>query len=535
MSKKPYKLSTIIILFVCLVVLSSLLITDLLISNTTTERIKDNQEEKAQIVSRTVAESEIVKEGLLSKENAGAIQGYSNEVQAITDMMFIVVMDMEGIRMSHPNPELIGKKFVGGDDKEVLQGNEHISTSKGTLGDSLRAFTPIYDDENNQIGAVAVGISLAQVKSALSQGHRNIITGTVFGIFAGILGAVLLAGYIKRMLFGLEPYAISKLLEERSTMLQSVHEGIVAVDEEKNITLVNKSALKIFKKAGLSEEPVGLKIPEYMPSTKLDRVLKTGKAERDEEQILNGVSILVNREPIIVDNRVIGAISSFRDMTEVNHLAKQLTGIRTYAETLRAQSHEFMNRLHVIFGMVQLEAYDELLEFIRRLVDHNNQEIDMVTNTIKDPVLAGFLMGKISYAREENVQLSVKSNTTIPHIFEAEITHELITIIGNLIDNAIEALSESQKKIIELRLKDHDGRLSIRVKDTGPGIDDKAKETIFEKGYSSKGEDRGFGLYLVRRSIERLNGSLKVHSTPDGTVFDGEILYETTRDGIEDD
>ncbi|EDL66123.1 DcuS/MalK family sensor histidine kinase [Bacillus sp. SG-1] len=535
MRKRQFKLSTIIIVFVCLVVLSSLLVTDLLISNTTTERIRDNQEEKAQIVSRTVAESQIVKEGLLSEEKAQAIQGYTSEVQTITDMMFIVVMDMEGIRKSHPNPQMIGKSFVGGDEKEVLKGNEHISVSKGTLGDSLRAFTPVYDDNHNQIGAVAVGISLEQVESALSLGHKNIIMGTVLGILAGIIGAVLLARYIKKMLFGLEPYAISKLLEERSTMLQSVHEGIVAVDHEKKITLVNKSALRIFKMAGLSGEPIGMKISDYMPSSKLDRVLLTGKPERDEELILNGVSVLVNREPLIVNNRVIGAISTFRDMTEVNHLAKQLTGIRTYAETLRAQSHEFMNRLHVIFGMVQLEAYDELMEYIRKLVAHNNQEIDMVTKSITDPVLAGFLMGKISYAREENVELTVKSDSTITSMFGSEITHELITIIGNLIDNAIEAVTESEEKRIDLRMKDVDGRLYITVKDSGPGIDEEKKEAIFKKGYSTKGYDRGFGLYLVRKSIEKLNGKLTVDSRPGGTVFDAVIVYDTKRDGIEND
>ncbi|WP_421378823.1 DcuS/MalK family sensor histidine kinase [Bacillus salacetis] len=535
MLKEPFKLSTIIIFFVCLVVLSSLLITDLLISNTTTERIRGNQEEKAQIVSRTVAESQIVKEGLLSKDKAPAIQDYTSEVQSITDMMFIVVMDMQGVRKSHPNPELIGKRFVGGDEAEVLKGNEHISISKGTLGQSLRAFTPVYDNEDNQIGAVAVGISLEQVQSSLSEGHQNIIKGTVFGIIAGIIGAFLLAKYIKRMLFGLEPYAISKLLEERSTMLQSVHEGIVAVDQEKNITLVNKSALRIFKMAGLSDQPVGMKISDYMPSSKLDRVLQTGKPERDEEQVLNGVSILVNREPLIVNNQVIGAISTFRDMTEVNHLAKQLTGVRTYAETLRAQSHEFMNRLHVIFGMVQLEAYDELMEFIRKLVDHNNEEIDMVAKSIRDPVLAGFLMGKISYAREENVELIVKSEAPIEQIFEPEVTHELITIIGNLIDNAIEALTESEKKVIELSLTAQNGRLSIQVEDTGPGIEDVKGAAIFKKGYSTKGEDRGFGLYLVNKSIERLKGGMTVKSSPEGTVFNAEIIYETTRDGIEDD
>ncbi|WP_240468693.1 DcuS/MalK family sensor histidine kinase [Gracilibacillus sp. YIM 98692] len=527
--KVRFKLSAIITIFVCIVVLVSLLITDLLISDTTSERIQNNQEEKAQIVSRTVAESRIVKQGL-QNEVSDNIQSYTSEIQSITEMMFVVVMDMEGIRYSHPNRNRIGEKFAGGDEKRVLQGEEYVSTSKGTLGDSLRAFTPVYDNSGNQIGAVAVGISLGNIQQALTQGHHNIIKGTVYGILVGMIGALLLAKYIKRMLFGLEPYEISKLLKERSTMLQSVHEGILAVDENLHITLVNKSALRIFKKAGLTDNPIGKEISEYMPNSKLARVIETGQSERNEELDLNGVSILTNREPLIVNNQTIGAISTFRDKTEVNQLAKQLTGIRTYVEALRAQSHEFMNRLHVILGMVQMEAYDELEEFIRKIIDHKNHETSMITNSIKDPVIAGFLMGKLSYAREENVELVVTPDSQMKDPLSVEMSQELITIIGNLIDNAIEALSDSEEKRIELTLKGDNEKLSLEVLDTGPGIPN--IEKIFQKGFSTKGSDRGFGLYLTKQSVDKLNGEIDVISYENGTNFK---VFVKMEEGIEND
>ncbi|MRI64731.1 two-component system sensor histidine kinase DcuS [Gracilibacillus thailandensis] len=532
--KRPFKLSVIITLFGCIVVLLSLLVTDLLISNTTSERIRDNQEEKAQIVSRTVAKSEIVKASLLQKEKTEAIQAYTQEVQTITEMMFVVVMDIEGIRYTHPNPEMIGEYFKGGDEKAVLQGEEYVSVSEGTLGDSLRSFTPIYDDNGNQIGAVAVGISLDNVEFALSQGHQNIMKGSLLGIIVGIIGAFLLAKYIKRMLFGLEPYQISKLLEERSTMLQSVHEGILAVDDDLRITLVNKSALHLFKKAGLSDQPIGMKITDYMPNTKLDRVIETGESERNEEQTLNGISILTNREPLIVNNKVVGAISTFRDKTEVNQLAKQLTGVRTYVEALRAQSHEFMNRLHVILGMVQMGAYDELLPFIRKIIDMNNQEAAVITKTIKDPVLAGFLIGKMSYARERNVTFKISNDSRIDEALSLETSQELITIIGNLVDNAIEALTTSVEKKIALQLKKNHGKLSITVSDSGPGISAENTEKIFKKGFSSKGSNRGFGLYLMNQSIEKLNGELKMSTNKRGTTFNVVLDYAAMRDGMQD-
>lgn len=522
-----FKLSTIIIFFVCLVVLVSLMITDLLISNTVSENIRKHQDEKARMVSRSVAASQIIIDALEDDQKANEIQEYTKEIQSATDMMFIVVMDMNGIRQSHPNPKQIGKHFVGGDEKEALKGKEYVSSSRGTLGESLRAFTPIYNKTGEQIGVAAVGISLTSVEEALGRSHRSILTVTVLGLFIGIIGAILLARYIKRILFGLEPFAIAKIFEERSTMLQSVREGIIAVDKEQTITLVNQSARQIFQKAGLSEDLIGKKIHEYLPSTKLNQVLETGKPELDEEQTINGVSILVNRAPLVVNGEVVGAISTFRDKSDVKQLAEQLTGVKTYAEALRAQSHEFMNRLHVILGMVQMRYYDELSDFIRTLVGHQNQELGNITQHIKDPALAGFLMGKLSYTREENVEFIIEVNTVIPEPANPRIAHELITILGNLIDNAIEAMADSSDKTLEVTLHYSDKLLTMEVLDSGPGIPDEIQKNVLEKGYSTKGENRGYGLYLVTKSIENLGGEWTIDSKSLlGTVIHIRIPYE---------
>ncbi|MDQ1004649.1 CitB family two-component system sensor histidine kinase MalK [Neobacillus niacini] len=506
------KLSTVIIFFVCIVVLVSLMITDLLISSTVSENIRKHQEEKARLVSRSVATSHIIIEALEDDQKSMEIQEYTKSIQAATDMMFITVMDMNGIRRSHPNPEQIGKHFVGGDEKEALKGKEYVSSSKGTLGESLRAFTPIYNETGDQIGVAAVGIALESVEAALGKSHRSILTVTILGLLVGIIGAVLLARYIKRILFGLEPFAIAKIFVERNTMLQSVHEGIIAVDNEQTITLVNRSARQIFKKAGLSKDPVGMKIHEFLPSTKLDQVLEKGKPVLDEEQMINGVSILVNRVPLIVNGEVVGAISTFRDKTDVNQLAEQLTGVKTYAEALRAQSHEFMNRLHVILGMVQMKCYDELSDYIRVLVGHHNQELGNITQQIKDPALAGFLMGKLSYAREEQVEFNIDVPTVIPEPVNPKMTHELITILGNLIDNSIEAMVNSTDKTLDVTLYFSDKLLTLEVSDSGPGIPDEIQRNVLEKGYSTKGENRGFGLYLVSKSIENVGGEINIDS-----------------------
>jgi two-component system, CitB family, sensor histidine kinase MalK len=529
-----FKLSTIIIFFVCLVVLVSLMITDVLISNTVSENIRKHQEEKARMVSRSIATTQMIIESLEDENKIDEIQNYTKDIQAATDMMFIVVMDMNGIRKSHPNPEKIGKHFVGGDEKEALKGKEYVSSSRGTLGESLRAFTPIYNATGDQIGVVAVGISLESVEAALGKSHRSILTVTILGLLVGIVGAVLLARYIKRILFGLEPFAIAKIFVERSTMLQSVHEGIIAVDNEQTITLVNRSARQIFEKAGLSRNPVGIKIHEYLPSTRLDQVLDTGNPELDEEQIINGVSILVNRVPLVVNGEIVGAISTFRDKTDVKQMAEQLTGVKTYAEALRAQSHEFMNRLHVILGMVQMKYYDELSDYIRTLVGHQDQELGNIAQHIKDPVLAGFLMGKLSYAREENVELTIEAHTVIPEPANTMITHELLTILGNLIENAIEAMADSTDKTLDVTLHYSNKFLTVEVLDSGPGIPDEIQRKILEKGYSTKGENRGYGLYLVTKAIKNLGGEMTIDSKLLlGTEIHLRIPYEV-REGNHD-
>lgn len=533
--KRKIKLSTIITLFVCIVVLVSLVVTDILITTSTSERIQESEEEKALLVSRTVAESSIVEESLAAGETTDEVQEYTNEVQSITELMFVVVMDMDGIRYTHPTPDRIGLPFAGGDEQGVLQGEEYSSISEGTLGESLRAFTPVFDNDGEQIGAVVVGISLENVDLALQENHWNIINGSLVGILVGILGAILLARYIKKILFGLEPHEISKLLKERSAMLQSVHEGIVAVDEQQNITLVNQSALHLFRRAGLSEDPIGMKITDFMPNTKLDQVIEAEYSEQDEEQTLNGIAILTNREPIIVNNQVVGAIATFRDKTEVNELAQQLTGVKTYIEALRAQTHEFMNRLHVILGMVQMEAYEELIEFIRKIIDLKNQDVAFVAKTVKDPVLAGFFIGKMSYARERNVTFTISPDTKVSRELSVDASKELITIIGNLVDNAIESIIEAPVKEISLKITEKEDKLYITVSDSGPGIREEDLKHAFEKGFSTKGANRGFGLYLMKQSLENLHGSFEVTTNGKGTVFrvtvDSDLERKEAQDG----
>ncbi|WP_088068264.1 DcuS/MalK family sensor histidine kinase [Gottfriedia luciferensis] len=527
MKKGRFSLQAIIIIFVCFVVALSLGITDLLISKRITSSVEETQKEKVLNIAKIVSLNPQVIESLEGKTKSTEVQAYANQIKDLTHVNFVVVMDMKGIRLSHPDPNEVGKRFRGGDEGPVLRGKEYVSISKGILGPSMRAFTPLKNSNGKQVGAVAVGISMENVTKAVHKGRMGMMIGTIIGILIGVTGAVGLARFIKKILLGLEPFAIARLLEERSSMLQSVREGIIAIDQEGKITLVNRAARKLFKKAGLEGDPKGLKIEDYLPETRLTRILQSGETEVDQEQDLHGVTILVNRVPVVVDNQPVGAIATFRDKTEVQLLAEQLTGVRNYADALRAHAHEFMNKMHVILGLVRTEQYDTLANYVSETVNHREMEMGFVTKNVMDPVLAGFLIGKLSFARESGASLSFDCTTKIPQPVNPEITQELITIIGNLVDNAMEAIANSPVKKVDLKLDYAEDILTIEVKDTGMGMTKAIQNKVFDKGFSTKGDNRGVGLYLLAQAIERLEGDLIISSKPEkGTNFAVYIPYK---------
>jgi two-component system, CitB family, sensor histidine kinase MalK len=528
LSKPILRLQSTITLLVCIVVVMALLVTEILITNRISEETEKSQAEKATDIARIVARSPIVMDGLKNKTAEKDIQTFANDIKQSTHVEFIVVMDMYGTRKSHPNRNLLGLHFVGGDEGPVLKGKEHISIAKGTLGLSLRSFVPVYDQENKQIGAVAVGISLEKVNQAIEQSRKIILIGVGVGILVGILGALFLARKIKAILFGLEPSEMAKLLEERSAMLQSTKEGILAVDQDAFTTLVNNEGIRLLQKAGIHGSFLGRKVDDYMPNSMLSSVLETGESQLDQEQEINHITILTNRVPVVVKGKIVGAIATFREKTEIKQLAEQLTGVKLYAEALRTQSHEFMNKLHVISGLIHMKDYQMVSSYITKIVDHQQTEVEFVVSRFKDPVLAGFILGKLSFARENGCEFIIDGEGSLPEPEQQEITHEVVTILGNLIDNALDAVADRPHKKVTLRFDYYDEDLALEVHDTGKGIDEDVKNRLFIKGYSTKGENRGIGLSLVQRSLEKLNGQIEIHSQKGkGTTFIVNFPYKS--------
>lgn len=518
-------------LLVSVMVVVALLITNALISSSIEIEIKDSLGRQATRVAHLIARSSIVIEGLTREEYLTAMQIYTNESAEAAGVDYIVILDMQGMRKTHPIQKVAGENYVGGDETEALAGKEYISMERGTLGHSLRSFVPVLTPDGQQIGVVVVGVSMDEIREFVRGVGKVLMVATVFGMTVGIVGAFMLSHNIKNILFGLEPEAIAKRLEERNAMLQSVHEGIIAVDRQGIITLVNDEALRMLNLAGLHDNPIDKPVQDYVPNTRLMEVIGSGEMELNQEQDFHGVSVLTNRLPIMVGGKIVGAISTFRDKTEVKMLAEQLTGVRDYVDALRAQAHEFMNQLHVILGLVKLESYGQLAMYINRIVSEHEAELSFVAKRIREPVLAGFILSKLSLAREKNVVMHLAEESDVPQPKQERIVHEMVTIIGNLVENAFDAVRNSDPKEVELHMYCDEGILYIHVSDTGEGISPEMNDDLFKKGVSSKGDNRGFGLYLVQQSLDRLQGNIEFETRPgEGTVFTVSIPYEVKGD-----
>ncbi|MBE3514435.1 sensor histidine kinase [Enterobacter cloacae complex sp. I2] len=526
MRKRPMKLNTLVTLMVCAIIGSVLLVVFALYSVQITRATRDDVKDTALGIARTLADSPDIKRGLMASPQAGIIQPVAQAVTKRNDLLFTVVTDLRGVRYSHPNEALLGLHFIGDDLTPALEGKENVSVNRGALAEALRVFTPVYDDRHDQIGVVVVGISLNKVEDQIARGRLNAVWTILFSVLMSSLAIWGLVRVLKRILFGLEPYEISALFEQRQAMLQSLREGVMAVDMHGRVTMINHTAREILlltsgQHSESSSEPLLASLRE---------VSKTGIARQDQEIGCNGRLLLCNMVPVKSQNQVIGAISTFRDKTEISQLMQRIDGMVNYVDALRSHTHEFMNKLHVILGLLHMKRYDKLEEYIIQTAQNYQTDIGAIQRKVKSPVIAGFLLGKINRAKEAGVTLTLAEESQLPDTTNEEQVAVLITVLGNLIENALDAMEGQPEGEIGLLLHYQNGWLSGEVSDDGPGIDPERLEAIFTKGYSTKGENRGVGLFLARQQIQNLGGDITVESEPGVfTQFFVQIPWDSER------
>lgn len=513
--KRPMKLGTTVILMVSTVLFSVLLVVHLIYFSQISNMTRDALADKALAVARTLANSPEIRQGLMKKPAESGIQAIAQAVNKSNDFLFIVVTDMQSIRYSHPEAQRIGQPFKGDDILLALQGKENVAINRGFLAKALRVFTPIYDEHHRQIGVVSIGLELSRVTEQINNSRGSIFWSILFGVLVGLLGTWVFVKVLKRILFGLEPYEISNLFEQRQAMLHSIKEGVIAVDASGEVTLINQAAQELLD-YHKSQDDAQLSTLSHAWSQVVDfsQVLRDGTPRRDEEITVKDRLLLINTVPVLSNGKIIGAISTFRDKTEVRKLMQRLDGMVNYADALRERSHEFMNKLHVILGLLHLKSYKQLENYILKTANNYQEEIGSLLGKIKSPVIAGFLLSKINRTSDLGHSLVISNESQLPENSNEDQVAVLITVLGNLIENALEALGQEPGGEISVSLHYRHGWLHCEVNDDGPGIAPEHIEHIFEKGVSSKGTERGVGLALVKQQVESVGGNISVESEP---------------------
>ncbi|ADM72528.2 Sensor histidine kinase DcuS [Paenibacillus polymyxa E681] len=315
--------------------------------------------------------------------------------------------------------KMVGKPFSDlNDARRALSGQGHFPENIGILGKGYRYFT---------------------------QAQYTIFGGLMLGLFSGVLGAIILAQKIKTILFGLEPQEIATRLREKEIIENEVAEGIIAISADKKIMLMNKEAQAKYQLANQEmKAPIGEQLDTNFYNVLFKRVFDDKKKIKDRSFYVNGIEVIATVTPIYIENEFFGAVATLRDQSEMIHLSNQLSGTKYYINSLRGQTHEFMNKMHVISGLIEMRKYAEVSQYIQQLNHRYQDEVGFLTERIKVPALAGFIMGKINEAREQNISVLLAESSDVSNVEMQDIVHDVIHILGNFFDNAIDSILQKK-------------------------------------------------------------------------------------------
>lgn len=519
--KRSFRLQ--VMLLVGLLLAGMLLAQGTYLNHRKAEIISHQMGERALAVAKTVAAMPQVINAFAIPNPSFIIQPLAEQVRLETGARYVVVGNAQSTRYSHPVPERLGEPMVGGDnDQALIYGQSYVSEATGTLGTAMRGKTPIWDEEGNIIGIVSVGFMMDRV--AMDVGRYTSFGWALVALMIslGFAGAYWLSQHLKKVILGLEPYEIARLAMEKEAILQSIHEGILAVNREGHITLVNQQARRFLN---LTDEKVllGQPIRDIVPNSRLLEVLKRGEQEFDQEMWLGDHPVVVNRVPIVHEGEIEGAVATFRSRREIVDLSHALTQASRDVDMLRAQAHEFSNKLYTISGLLQLQRIDEALALIHQETERAQAQMSFLIRNVADAVLSGTLMGKLTRARELGVVMEIDEHSTLSCPLTPTGQEVMMSVVGNLLDNACYAALHGPNPTPKVRLffTDLGEQLLIEVEDNGAGVPSEHAESIFQEGFSTKtGKHQGIGLALVARLCRQNGGAVTLEESElEGACF----------------
>lgn len=453
----------------------------------------------------SIASREDIAYHLSQKHQSDEIQNALLPLMEETHYYYMIVIDMEAIQYSYPYESGLYKPYKNGGEEDVLlSGKSYTSVDTNKLISAVRAFEPIYY-EGQQVGGVIVGLLTDTIHVVNAQVRKRTEYALVISVIFGIFIAYLLTLNIKRSIFNLEPKEIALLLTQKEMIFNNLELGVIAVDKQGKIIFNNPKSDRIL----CNEESIIGKSLESLSKNiyhHFDEVITYERNRMNEITILNnGIKVMMN---ICVlynhSEEILGAIISMEELTMVRKLAEELTGSKELVESLRAQNHEFMNKLQVLSGLIQLEKYHTAIDFIDEQIELKS-EIEIVSELIEDDLISGLILSKYEIIVEKKIDFIIDKDSEVNRLPSDIRSEDVCTIIANLLDNSMEAVQQCDKKWITLLIQADEEHFELVVSNNGPPIED---DLIFNKGYSTKGKNRGYGLSNVLNIVESFGGKL---------------------------
>jgi two-component system CitB family sensor kinase len=467
-------------------------------------------------VAESVAAMPIVRDNVADPNSPLLLQPVAEAVRTAADVSFVVIADVAGIRRTHPSPDRIGQA-VSTDPSEALAGVSGIYTQTGTLGRSVRGKAPIFDRNGDVVGLVSVGILSVTVAEAFREDVPAVLLGSALAMALGAVGAWFLARRIRRQTLGLEPADIAAILERREAMLLGIREGVVGLDAGGQLNLVNPEASHLL---GITQDNLGDHLVDAVPSVALERLLAEPAEYHDVELTISERALVANVMPIAVRGHHVGTVVTLRDRTDFESLVGELESVQELVEALRSQAHEFSNTLHTISGMIELGRTSEVVDLISDHTDTHERLTAAYESKLPDTLLVGLLIAKSAIAAERGIRFSVDVTGFEDGVLVG--SRELITIVGNLVDNAFDGVAGPRDggAQVALSMRRQAEALELAVLDNGAGITPAVRAVMFDEGFTTKGADAhaGIGLSLVQDTVAAAGGSITVESD-NGTIF----------------
>ena len=484
----------------------------------------ERRDPNLQNVAETIAKSPLVVEAEYSNmDSYPLLKEYLDSLcDTLKDIDVISVVTKESTRLYHSNEELIGTVYDGTipDFKEKSR-DYYTTTDNGPSGTQRRAYAAIYDEEGNYAGFVMAIMLMKNIKNETIQIILTFILITIIAILIELFVSAELSDKIKKSLLGYEPDVFTSMFRMRDNILESLDEGIVAVDKVGKVQFINKSAVEMLTTDGKEDSFIGKYVSNLSNTIPALNTLCASETSRSVSSAYD--NILIDTIPIKENDSVTGTVGILHDRKEYTKLMEDLTGTRYLVDSMRANNHDFTNKLHVILGLIQMEMYDEATSYIQNITMVQRETISKVMNCINEPAIAALLIGKIARASELNVKFVLREGCYYSSADISLPSEVLVTVIGNLIENAFESMNDmnydGQKELL-FGMYSKPGALLITADDTGSGISDRNISRIFENGFSTKGSGRGTGLYQVKNLIEAAGGKINVESQEGiGTSF----------------